>query len=652
MCGIAGTFNLKGRPADAEILHRMIGAIRHRGPDGTGVEADGPLGLAHARLSIIDLAGGRQPLSNEDGSVWITFNGEIYNYLELRETLLLQGHEFSTRSDTEVIVHLYEEYGEDCVRELNGQWAFAIWDGRKRKLFLSRDRLGVRPLFYTVSNGVFIFASEIKSIFTHPDVSRQLDPEALDEVFTFWFTLPPRTPFKGIQELPPGNSLTLADGAITVRPHWEPRYESSSASPDEIRMSEANTVERLRELLSDATRIRLRSDVPVGAYLSGGLDSTLTTALIRRQSDTHLRTFSVSFTDEDFDEREYQREAVRFLDTDHEEIRCTGEDIARVFPDVIWHAEKPVLRTAPAPLYLLSGLVRRRGYKVVLTGEGADEVFGGYDIFKETKIRRFWRAQPDSRLRPLLLRRLYPYLPRIQSQSTAYLKAFFNPGLEQSAPGPFFSHQPRWEMTSSVKLFLSPAVRAGINSNNALAMLERRLPADYRRWNWLEQAQYLETAYLLPGYILSSQGDRVVMAHSVEARFPFLDYRVVEFASRLPASLKLKVLNEKYLLKQCADGLIPPSIRARYKQPYRAPDGKCFFNPRHDYVEELLSAERLRRDGIFQPEAVRRLVNKFQQGRAAGAKDNMALVGILSTQILVDRFVNHFSTGAAGQEDA
>ena len=642
MCGIAGIVNLKGTPIDQSLLHSMVGMLHHRGPDATGTYTDKHVGLAHARLSIIDLAGGQQPMHNEDKSVWITFNGEIFNYRELRQDLIRKGHTFATQSDTEVIVHLYEEEGEECVRYLNGQWAFAIWDANRQRLFLSRDRLGVRPLFYTITGQTLLFASEIKSILAHPAVTRAIDLHALDQLFTFWVTLQPRTIFKDILELPPGHSLTVEHGKTVVRPYWRLEYPLCFEP-----MDEQACAGRLSELLADAVKLRLRSDVPVGAYLSGGLDSTVITALIKRFSDAPLKTFSVTFDDPEFDESAFQKEATDFLKTDHAEIHCSYQDIGRVFPEVVWHAEKPLLRTAPAPLYLLSQLVRDHGYKVVLTGEGSDELLGGYDIFKEAKIRRFWGAFPESKIRPLLLQRLYPYLQNLQSQSPAYLKAFFHVRQEDLS-SPFFSHIPRWELTSKLKMFFSEAVKSELRGDEVYTDLQSLLPSDYFKWDGFSQAQYLETMYLLPGYILSSQGDRMAMAHSVEGRFPFLDYRVVEFAARIPPRLKMKVLNEKYILKRAVGDLVPLSIKKRAKQPYRAPEAKSFFGgdtgvTRHEYVDELLSAKRIQKDGIFNPVSVQNLVEKAKRGQTVGIKDNMTLVGILSTQLVIDQFINNFS---------
>jgi asparagine synthase (glutamine-hydrolysing) len=572
-------------------------------------------------------------MSTADGQIWITFNGEIFNYIELRKELLHKNHRFLTRSDTEVILHLYVEEGEQCVRRLNGQWAFAIWDAPRRKLFLSRDRMGVKPLFYTQTFDTFLFASEIKALFASAEVEPALDLHGLGQVFMFWVTLPPRTAFQHISQLPPGHSLVLENGTIRISQHWRLDFVHDG---DSLATSEERLTEELLELLLDATRIRLRSDVPVGTYLSGGLDSTFVTALTKLLAGDYLHTFSVGFDDSEFDESQYQEEAHKFLKSQHTALRCAGRDIARVFPDVVRHTEQPILRTAPAPLYMLAKLVRESGFKVVLTGEGADETMGGYDIFKEAKIRRFCGRMPNSHMRPLLLKRLYPYMHGIQRQPPAYLKKFFCAD-EENLASPFFSHLPRWQMTAKMKTFLSEAARAEIESFNMLDELGSLLPAAYYSWSAPARAEYLETTYLLPGYILSSQGDRMAMAHSVEARHPFLDYRVVEFAAKLPATLKMKVLDEKYLLKRASRGLIPEAIQMRCKQPYRAPDGKCFF--RHPaYTQDFLSAECIEKHGIFDPVAVGALVRKFATGRAIGVTDDMALLGILSTQILLEQF--------------
>jgi len=642
VCGIAGRLNFNREPVNREQLGRMIGTLSHRGPDASGVHVAGEVGLAHARLSIIDLDGGAQPMSSADGRLWITFNGEIFNYIELREELVAKGHRFLTRSDTEVILNAYREFGEDCVRHFNGQWAFAIWDTQDHKLFLSRDRFGVRPLFCTETANSFLFASEIKALLTCPEVQGEIDLQGLDQIFTFWVTLPPRTVFKNIFHLPPGCSLSVENGVVRIHEYWSASYAEAA---DAHTANEGQLAEELSWLLEDATRIRLRSDVPVGAYLSGGIDSTITTGLVRKIANDRLRSFSITFEDAEFDEKSYQDEASAFLGTQHSNVSCSSSDIARIFPEVIRHTEQPVIRTAPAPMFLLSKLVRDAGFKVVLTGEGADEVLGGYDIFKEAKIRQFLGRNPDSKWRPLLLRRLYPYMQNIQRQPTAYLKHFFRVAPEDLS-NPFFSHLPRWELTAKLKQLFSAEVREATAKFDEVGEMESALPPAYRSWSYFGRAEYLEARYLMPGYILSSQGDRMAMAHSVEGRYPFLDYRVVEFAARLPANIKMKGLDQKHLLKRAFRGRVPESIERRPKQPYRAPDGKCFVGASTvDYAEDLLSPAAIRQNGIFDENAVSALVNKFKSGRASSIKDNMAIVGVLSTQLVIQQFINQRKEG-------
>ncbi len=646
MCGISGLLNLDGCPADSRVLERMVRTLDHRGPDDMGVFVDGALGLAHRRLSIIDIAGGHQPMVSADGSLSITFNGEIFNFVELRDELQGKGHNFVTRSDTEVILHLYRQYGTDCVRYMNGQWSFAIWDARRKRLFISRDRLGVRPLFYTTAGRAFIFGSEIKALLAHPDMKAEIDLQALSQVFQFWFAVPPKSAFKNIQQLPPAHSLVVEDGQVKVERYWQVDFSNCDEDALDSPGQEQRYVDELCHLLLDSTRLRLRADVPVGAYLSGGLDSSITTALAQQFMGSSLRTFSIAFEEPRLDESEYQLQLVRALGTQHEMIRCTSSDIAEAFPEMMWHVETPVLRTAPAPMFLLSRLVRDRGFKVVLTGEGADEFWGGYDIFKEAKVRAFWARQVGSKRRPLLLKRLYPYLEGIQRQSPAYLQAFFRVG-DDMLSDPLSSHMPRWELTRKAQLFFSRAVRSELDGADPYSAVNAALPYEFAQWETFSRAQYLEAAFLLPDYLLSSQGDRVAMAHSVEGRYPFLDYRLVEFSTRVPARLKMKVLNEKYLLKRAFGHRIPETIATRHKQPYRAPDAASFVDPqtgkpRTDYIAELLSPECIRQYGIFDVPSVQKLIDKARSGRAVSFLDNAAVVGVLSTQALIDQFVINF----------
>ena len=638
MCGIAGYFGLPMAPDEARaLLARMIDTLQHRGPDGNGTYVDGDAGLAHARLSIIDVGGGRQPMCNEDGSVWISFNGEVFNYVELREELIARGHVFKTRSDTEVIVHLYEERGADCVEALNGDFAFAIWDQRQQRMMLARDRVGVRPLYYARRDRGIAFASEVKALLEVPGIDASLDPIALDQMFTFWFPLAPRTPFKGISELPPGHVMIATRDGVTTRRYWQFSYPDAAEDRPVSEREEARWSEEVREMLLDAVRIRLRADVPVGAYLSGGLDSSITTAAIGKFVPDQLRSFSVAFETPEYDESVFQEEMVAALGLRHSVTYCRDDDIAGTLPELIRHTERPIMRTAPAPMLLLSRLVCENGVKVVMTGEGADEVFAGYDVFKEAKVRRFCAAQPGSRLRPLLLRKLYPYMPRLQGQSQRYLEAFF--GSQDALDDPLYSHLPRFRTSAAAKGFFSADLRASIGDYDALADLRDQLPAEFGRWHPLSQAQYLESAFLLPGYILSSQGDRVAMANGVEGRFPFLDHRLIELASRIPPRLKLKGLTEKHILRRSVADMLPEGIAKRTKQPYRAPESRAFLRSRVSAtVLDHLSPANLDAAGYFDSKLVGRLVAKCEKLPSTGFRDNLAFVGILSTQVWHETF--------------
>ncbi len=645
MCGIAGMFegSAKRLVTESEI-RQMLALLRHRGPDEFGILLDGEVGLGNARLSIIDLSGGSQPITNEDESLWIVFNGEIFNYIELRAELEARGHHFRTSSDTEVILHLFEDFGPNCLQRMNGQFAIAIWDTQKRQLFLARDRLGVRPLFYTqLSGGTLLFGSEIKAILADQRVRAEIDPSVVEQVFRFWAPLAPHTAFHKIFELPPGHFLIADASSLKVAPYWSnefPLNENTGDKPAAI-SSEADLVEEFRALLIDACKVRLRADVPVGAYLSGGIDSSVIASVVRRHTSNRLVTFSIAFSDPQFDESQFQQQMAAHLGTDHHVVRATHEEVGHVFPEVIWHTEAPVTRTAPAPMFLLSALVRRHGFKVVLTGEGADEFLGGYDIFKEAKIRRFWAEQPRSRSRALLFKRLYPDIAGLSQSNPAFLAAFFGEGLEQ-VDSPWYSHAVRWRNNRRTCRFLRDEILAA-GEKRYFEQLAGGLPRDFLKWNPLARAQHLEISIFLSHYLLSSQGDRMGMAHSIEGRFPFLDFRLVDFCNRLHPRMKLRCLKEKYLLKQAAKPWLPELIRMRPKRPYRAPIHRSFFNQATpDYVRELLSPPKIEETGLFKSNAVAQLVSKIQAGLPIGETDDMALVGILSTQLVHHHFVKNF----------
>jgi asparagine synthase (glutamine-hydrolysing) len=653
MCGIAGVVALRDSlpPPTLEQLGAQCAALRHRGPDEAGVYRDRRAGLAHARLSIIDLQTGQQPLASADGTLWIVFNGEIFNYLELRDELVALGHVFRTKSDTEVIVHAYQAWGDAAFERMNGQWALALWDTRAEKLVLSRDRLGVRPLHLCEHAGRLYFASEVKAIFAaDASIPRAFDPVGLEETFTFWSIVPPQSIYAGVSELEPGHTRTYQRGRVTDVAYWRPRYADRD---DGAPLPLADAVRATRDALERATSLRmLRADVPVGSYLSGGLDSSLVAALGLRAKGERFQTFSLRFEDAEYDETQFQRQMVAHLGSEHHEVTVARADIARAFPDVIRHTERPILRTAPAPLFLLSKLVRDAGIKVVLTGEGADEVFAGYDLFREAKVRRFWARAPGSTLRPRLLERLYPYLARSPVSQQAMARQFFGQNLASwAAPG--FSHDTRWRSTAALKRLFSAEVRDAVARSaapNVIARLLSTLPPEFPRWSFLAQDQELERRTLLAGYLLSSQGDRMLMAHSVEGRFPFLDKDVVALADGLPAEHKLHVLDEKHVLKRAAEGLVPPAILARQKQPYRAPDALSFVGPgAPDWIGELMRPAAIADAGVFDAKVVDALWQKCR-ARADGGQfsnaDNMAVVGVLSTQLVHHQLLREAPTTA------
>ncbi len=642
MCGINGIAALSMQTNISERdVRSMLPPLYHRGPDGSGVYLDPGqrIGLGHARLSIIDLAGGAQPMHNEDQTVWVTFNGEIFNYLELRQTLLKQGHSFHTHSDTEVIVHAYEQYGDAFVQHLNGQFAIALWDGNRQRLLLVRDRAGILPLFYTRQGDRLLFASEIKALLPQLSEAPRISPIALDQIFTFWAPRSPNTLFEDIFEVQPGHMLVLENGRLRESIYWDWRFPEQD---DYHQGSDTKLAEQLYELLADATRIRLRADVPVGAYLSGGLDSSALVALIRNHSDASLKTFSIGFEDQSLDESAFQQQMVNHLGVENSRIICRNRDIAEDFPDTIFHTETAILRTAPTPMRQLSALVRASGYKVVLTGEGADEALGGYDLFKEAKIRQFWGRHPQSEWRPLLLKALYPYLETSGAQAKAYLRKYYSIGLD-NPDQPGFSHLTRWFTTAQCKVFFSQELNAALRED-AIDRLTGQLPPAFGHWHAFNKAQYLEAKTLMGDYLLCSQGDRMLMSNSVEGRFPFLDHRVIEFANRLNPRLKMRALNEKYLFKQAMKNQLPRQILERHKQPYRAPDIPAFFSAHPPaYVDDMLSEEKLKRYGYFDAQKVGFLLKKARRGNSIAYKDNMALVGGLSTQLCHYFFIERFS---------
>jgi asparagine synthase (glutamine-hydrolysing) len=636
MCGFAGIHNIGANVTESPepiLLKKMAERIMHRGPDEAGLYVDQELGFSHRRLSIIDIESGQQPMRSDDGQIVMVFNGGIFNFVELRQDLEKEGVNFKTKSDTEVILELYRLRGLDFVQKLNGQFAIALWDRRVRTLYLIRDRIGICPLFYTVNNGRFIFGSEIKALTPALTAKPSIDLKSLDQIFTFWAPISPNTIFEGVREVSPGQIISVASGEVRSSRYWdwpitEARYSNAP---------ESELADELHDLLVDATQIRLRSDVPVGAYLSGGLDSSAIVSMILNHTNTSLRTFSLTFEDKGFDESEFQSALVDHVSVLHSSLAVDSDMIGVELERTTWHTETPILRTAPVPMGMLSRHVRRAGYKVVLTGEGADEVLGGYDLFKETKVRQFLARQPESVTRPLLLKRIYPYLVLPNGKDAQYLKMFFGMGID-SPNDPCFSHMPRWRTTGKAKNFFSDAVTSTIASNTA-QRYSKQLSKLLERVDYFNRAQYIESKTLMSGYLLSSQGDRMLMMNSVEGRFPFLDHRVIEFSSTLPPTLKMKVLNEKYLLKRAVGKYLPDAIVNRHKQPYRAPDLLGFGTSRLDTsIFDALSEKQINRVGFFDSKKVGLLQKKAASRGRLSISESQTITGIITTQFVHDQF--------------
>jgi asparagine synthase (glutamine-hydrolysing) len=638
MCGIAGIVRRFPTGVTVESLGRMAASIRHRGPDGYGFYVGQRVGFAHVRLSIVDIAGGAQPLTNEDGQIVITYNGEIYNHPELRRELEAKGHVFRTRCDTEVLVHAYEEWGANLLKRLNGQFAFAIYDRNTDTVFIARDRFGVRPLFYAQRKGTLYFGSEVKAIFATGEVEAALDRRGLDEVFTFSAARPPRTPFAGIASLEPGTYGILKDGALWLHRYYELDFPESVAEPVDV-------IEQLDELMLRSVGMRLRADVPVGAYISGGLDSSITASLAASASPQTLRSFSISFGEPGLDETAFQRGVATDIGSIHSAAAIAQSSIAQSLPEVLWHTETPILRAEPIAMYHLSKLARDCGIKAVLTGEGADELFLGTDLFKEVSVRRFCLRQPASLGRQRLLDRVHPALAA-QGKGDEFWRHFF---LEAGVPSdPLFSHLPRFLQNARAKDFYAPEFRSGLGGIDVLNELRGSLPVRYFGWSPLNKAAYLEMTTFLSPYLLSSRGDRMAMAHGVEGRFPFLDHQLFEFAAALPTGSRLRGLREKEILRRWASRIVPAQVKTRRKQEQLVPDASIFCGSgAPEWARDHLTPDALQGVGVFSAASVEALVRNSRAGLPTGVRENHAIIGVLSTQLWHHQFIDRISRPTA-----
>lgn len=590
MCGITGALDLRGGDrVDPGVVAEMTASLVHRGPDSSGLFLEPGIGLGVRRLKIIDLATGDQPIRNEDGSLVLVCNGEIFNYKELRRGLVERGHTFRTNSDVEVLLHLYEEHGEDLVLHLNGQFSCALWDLRRRRLFLARDHFGVTPLYYTVTDGLFLFGSEVKAILAHPAVERRVDLIGLDQVLSLPGLVSPRTAFHGISSLPAGHSLVVADGTPRVRRYWDLDYPEGVEEESAPAVAEGEWVEELREVFQRSVGRRLQADVPVGLFVSGGLDSSLVAATAARQTPGVPRhTFSISFDDGGIDEAPYQRLMARLLGSEHHEIRFDSEAMISRLRQMVWHSECPVKESYNTCALALAEAARAAGVKVVLAGEGADELFGGYPGYRYDAIKpRGGATTVEEVLEEELREQVWgdrhlaydrDLVPFREIRTALYAREVA-------------------ERFEEIDCLGHPLVdRSRLRNRHAL-----------------HQRSYLDFKLRLADHLLSDHGDRMVMAHSVEARYPFLDIEMVDLARRVPPSLKLKGLTEKYLVKRMAEGRIPSAIVEREKFGFRAPGSPLLLRRGEEWVEDLLAPETVRRHGVFNPDTVSLLRRQYRQ---------------------------------------
>jgi len=613
MCGIAGIVDLQARPVEPSLVRRLCDVLAHRGPDDEGYYIKGPVALGQRRLAILDLAGGRQPMGNEDSTVWITFNGEIYNFRELRARLEGLGHRFATRSDTETIVHAYEQYGPACVKELRGMFAFALWDEPRQTLLLARDRVGKKPLFYAEVDGQWVFASELQALLRHPGLTREVDWAALDDYLTFGYVPAPKTIFRGVHKLPPAHWLTLrlrpggsGGPEVHVERYWQLAYKPK------LRLSEEDAADGLLEVLREAVRLRMIADVPLGALLSGGIDSSIVVALMSQLSDRPVKTFSIGFDEQEFNELPHARRVAERCGTEHHEL-IVRPNALEVLPTLVRHYGEPYADSSAIPTYYAAKLTREH-VKVALTGDGGDECFAGYERYAGgLAADRYWRI--PAAVRTLAIEPLSRLIPTSAPRRSRLRQARrFLEVAGQPAPQRYL----RWIgyfSTEGKAAFYSSEFQerlAGYQAQSWLFGMWDRLVA--AGLDPLDRMLALDVESYLP-YDLLVKMDIATMANSLEARSPFLDHEVMEFCARLPASYKLRGMRLKHLLKKAGKRLLPPETLARRKMGFGVPVGNWMRGELRSWVEDLLLSPRALKRGYFQPEALRQLVDGHLEGR-------------------------------------
>jgi asparagine synthase (glutamine-hydrolysing) len=589
MCGILGYFDLRGDgPGNPAFLERMASTLRHRGPDSGGVFHDGGAALGFRRLSIIDLATGDQPIANEDETLILVCNGEIFNYKPLRAELETRGHRFRTRSDVEVLLHLYEDDGPAMLNRLNGQFAFALLDRRRKRLFLARDHAGIAPLHYTVSNGVFVFGSEIKAILEYPGIERAVDLTGLDQVFTFPGLVSPRTMFRGIHRVRPGHYLMVDRDGVREHEYWDLDYPLAGDVGSE---PEQAHVDRLTEVFSRSVRLRLQADVPVGFYLSGGLDSSLTAAFIHQlEPDLSRHAFSIAFSDQRADEEKYQQLVARRVNCELHTARFDWSRTAGMMHAMIHHAECPVKETYNTCSMELSRAARAHGIKVILTGEGADELFAGYVGYRFDQARA---ARPGGALSPDDL------------LEDGMREALWGDG-RVHYESDYHEDQQRRRLLYSAEL---QGAFAGFDCLRQPLVRKDRIVGRHP----IHQRSYLDFKLRMADHLLMDHGDAMVLANSVEARYPFLDIDLIEYARRIPPDLKLRGYREKYILRRMGEGLLPEQITRREKFGWYAPGSPEMLQQGVEWIRDMLSPETIRRQGYFDPAFVAALTRQYAQ---------------------------------------
>jgi asparagine synthase (glutamine-hydrolysing) len=602
MCGICGIFDLSGKPINRDVLARMGSAIRHRGPDGEGEFVDREIGLGHRRLSIIDVGGGGQPIGNEDGSIQIVFNGEIYNFIELRQELEKAGHQFKTRSDTEVIVHAYEQWGPACVKRFNGMFAFAIWDTQKRQLFLARDHLGIKPLYYVTCGSQLLFASEIKALLQHPDCPREMDLEALAELFTFRYVPSPKTLFKGIAKLPPAHFMIASQAGIRTERFWDwvPRQRK--------KYNEAELVEEYQHLLEDSVRLQLRSDVPLGLFLSSGIDSGVLLAIMSQYSKGPVQAFTIGFEGgEKTNEVADAQTLARMFGADHHFQMLGPKDYEKYYDRYMWDLEEPVGNETAAAFYFVARITSEK-VKVALSGQGADEPWAGYDRYKGVKLSTIYSRMPGvitNGLAPLIAR-----MPGRMERLKRGVASLSEPDMltRFTKVYSFFSKDLK------AQLYKGTLKESTVSDPYGAREALRRLQTDVQHLDPLSQMLYIDTRANLPDDLLMV-GDKTSMANSLESRVPFLDYRLVEFIESLPPKLKLNGWTGKYLHKKAAGKWLPRNIVYRKKKGFANPIENWFRVGMKSFVEECLLSPDSSMARYFDQNHIRRMLELDREGK-------------------------------------